>query len=48
VRGYSVAEIARELRRSVRAVQRYLVEIQTIWRSHPAGQAILTRWLIPS
>jgi DNA-directed RNA polymerase specialized sigma24 family protein len=45
IRGHSIPEIARELDRSVRAVQRYLVEIQTIWRSHPAGQEILSQCL---
>jgi RNA polymerase sigma factor (sigma-70 family) len=38
---YSVTEIARELDCSVRTVQRYLVEIRSIWQSHPAVQATL-------
>lgn len=41
--GHTIPEIALDLDRSVRAVQRYLVEIQTIWRSNPAVQDILPR-----
>jgi len=41
LRGHSVAEIAQELGRSVRAVQRYLVEIRSIWENHPQGREIL-------
>jgi DNA-binding NarL/FixJ family response regulator len=39
--GHSVPEIAHELGRSVRAVQRYLVEIKSIWQSHPQGPELL-------
>jgi DNA-directed RNA polymerase specialized sigma24 family protein len=39
--GDSVPEVARALGRSVRAVQRYLVEIQGIWENHPDGRAFL-------
>jgi DNA-directed RNA polymerase specialized sigma24 family protein len=39
--GYSVPEIAHDLGRSVRAVQRYLVEIRSVWQNHPQAREIL-------
>jgi DNA-directed RNA polymerase specialized sigma24 family protein len=45
IQGHGLQEIALALDRSLRAIQRYLVEIQAIWRSRPAGQAILSQFL---
>jgi DNA-directed RNA polymerase specialized sigma24 family protein len=36
-RGHSILEIAHELHRSVRAVERYVIEIRAIWQSRQAG-----------
>lgn len=44
-RGHSIPEIAGELHRSVRTIERYVIEIRTIWQSLPAGQGFLSRCL---
>jgi len=47
LQGHSVPEIAHESRRSVRAIQRYLVEIRSIWQNHPEGREILAAHVLP-
>jgi DNA-directed RNA polymerase specialized sigma24 family protein len=47
--GHSIPEIARELHRSVRTVERYVIEIRTLCQSHAAGQAFLRQCpILPS
>jgi DNA-directed RNA polymerase specialized sigma24 family protein len=47
MQGHGKSEVADTLDCSVRAVERYLVEIRTIWQRHPVGQEILSRHSIP-
>jgi len=47
LQGYTIAEVAREIHRGVRSVQRYLVEIRSIWCSHPIGREILSGCVPP-
>jgi DNA-directed RNA polymerase specialized sigma24 family protein len=41
LQGHSIPEIAQELGRGVRAVQRYLVEIRSTWQNHAEEHEIL-------